>query len=149
MINLNLPSFEYNLKKEKEKVLIFDSIRRKYLVLTPEEWVRQHVINYFVHHLGYPKSLIRVESGLTFNTLQKRSDIVVYDRSGSPWLVVECKAPAEKIDLGTLRQVSVYNTSLTAPFLAITNGLVHYVFASDHKKKSTDQLTSFPEYPGE
>jgi type I site-specific restriction endonuclease len=149
MINLNLPSFDYTVKKEKDKVMIFDQIRRKYIVLTPEEWVRQHIINYFIFHLKYPKALIRVESGLTYNTLQKRSDIVVFDRTGNPWLVVECKAPNEKIDTGTVRQVAIYNVSLTAPFLAVTNGMVHFVFQTQNEKQPVGQLSAFPEYPSE
>ena len=71
MVNLNLPAFQYDIKKENEKVFIFDFIRRKYVVLTPEEWVRQHFVNYLIQHEQYPKSLIRIESGLTFNTLNK------------------------------------------------------------------------------
>ncbi len=149
MMKLNLPSFECNLKSENGKVLIFDSIRKKHVVLTPEEWVRQHFLNYLIQHMKYPKTLIRIESGLTFNTLQKRSDIVVFDRQGNPWLVVECKSPQEKIDNRILRQVSTYNVSLIAPYVAITNGLVHFVFKIDRDHKSTTQLTDFPEYPTE
>lgn len=149
MIKLNLPSFDCDLKNENGKVLIFDSVRKKYVVLTPEEWVRQHFLNYLIQHMKYPKALTRVESGLTFNTLQKRSDIVVFDRKGIPWLVVECKSPQEKIDNRILKQVSTYNVSLTAPYVAVTNGLIHFVFKIDRAQKATTQLTDFPEYPTE
>lgn len=149
MINLNLPTFEYILKKEKDTVLIFDPIRKKHIVLTPEEWVRQHFLNYLIHHLQYPKALIRVESGLTYNTLQKRSDIVVFDRAGKPWLLIECKSPQEKIDNKILKQISTYNASLSAPYIAVTNGLLHFVFRIDKEHQSTSQLTDFPEYPKE
>ena len=149
MIKLNLPSFECDLKNENGKVMIFDSIRKKYIVLTPEEWVRQHFLNYLIQYAKYPKTLIKVESGLTFNTLQKRSDIVVFDRTGSPWLLVECKSPQEKIDTNVLQQVSTYNASLTAPHIAVTNGLVHFVFRIDRDQHATTQLSDFPEYPRE
>ncbi len=147
MIKLNLPSFECELKTELGRVMIFDPIRKKYIVLTPEEWVRQHFLNYLTQHLNYPKALVRIESGLTFNTLQKRSDIVVFDRNGNPWLLVECKSPQEKINNKTLNQVATYNTSLVAPYVAVTNGLVHFVFKIDRGQQSTSQLTDFPEYP--
>ena len=94
MIKLNLPDFDYKLKKAEGKVWIFDVIRKKYLVLTPEEWVRQHVVHFLITHKKYPKALIKLEGGLNYNQLQKRSDIVVFDREGKPWMIMECKAPA-------------------------------------------------------
>src|SRR5204863_9718286 len=97
MYALNLPTFEYKLKKADGKVWIFDVIRKKFVVLTPEEWVRQHFVNYLIQHLQYPKSLIKIEGGLTFNQLQKRSDIVVFDRFAKPWMVIECKAPTLRL----------------------------------------------------
>ena len=103
MHQLNLPSFDYKLKKADGKVWIFDVIRKKYIVLTPEEWVRQHFIHYLLHELKYPRSLVKIEGGLSYNTLSKRSDIVVFDRDGRPWMLVECKSPefklSEKSDL--------------------------------------------------
>ncbi len=147
MMKLNLPSFDYILTKEKEKVLIFDTIRKKYIQLTPEEWVRQHLVNYLVEYEKYPKALMRVEQGLTYNSLLKRSDIAIYDRMGKPWMVIECKSPNEKLSKGTLRQVATYNTKLIAPFIAISNGLVHYVFEIDHEQHTTKQLVGFPDFP--
>src|SRR5687768_6152645 len=82
MVKLNLPSFHIELKKEQDRVQIFDLLRKRYVVLTPEEWVRQHFIHYLIDHLRYPKSLIKLEGGLIFNKLQKRSDIVIFDRDG-------------------------------------------------------------------
>src|SRR5690606_27113443 len=93
MVDLNLPSFEYRIKKTEEKTFIFDEIRKKFVVLTPEEWVRQHFVHYMIGHLRYPRALINVETGLAYNQLRKRSDIVLYDRTGKPWMIVECKAP--------------------------------------------------------
>jgi len=146
MVKLNLPDFEYVLKKEEGKLLILDSIRKKYLVLTPEEWVRQHFVNYLIQTLQYPRSLIRIEGGLQFNRLQKRSDIVVFDREGKPWMVIECKAPDLAMSQQTLRQASVYNHSLKAKYLVITNGLQHICCATDWEANTTAVLEEMPPY---
>src|SRR5688572_31218406 len=97
MHKLNLPAFDYKLKKVDGKVWIFDVIRKKYVILTPEEWVRQHFIYYLVTELHYPRALVRVEGGLVYNTLNKRSDIVIFGREGAPWMLVECKSPTLKL----------------------------------------------------
>jgi type I site-specific restriction endonuclease len=142
---LNLPEFEYKLKKEQGKVYIFDIIRRKHVVLTPEEWVRQALLHYFTAHQKYPKSLIKVENGLRYNQLQRRSDIIVFDRSASPFLVVECKTFQYQLTESALTQVSVYNKSIKAPFIAISNGLKHYCMSLSEGISSP--MESFPEYP--
>ena len=90
MVQLNLPAFDHQLKQADGKRWIFDILRRKYLVLTPEEWVRQHFVHYIINELQYPKALIKVEGGLSYNKLSKRSDIVVFNRDGKPWMVIEC-----------------------------------------------------------
>jgi hypothetical protein len=144
MYKLNLPAFDYKLKQEEGKVWIFDSVRKKFLVLTPEEWVRQHFINYLIHDLKYPRSLIKVEGGLSYNQLQKRSDIVIFDRDGKPWMLVECKTPTLKLSENTLRQASVYNTSLKAKYLTITNGLVHFCSHVDWSAGKTALLDALP-----
>jgi hypothetical protein len=146
MSTLNLPSFEYQLKKEDGKVFIFDILRKKYLVLTPEEWVRQHFIHYLINEMKYPKALIKLEGGLSYNTLAKRSDIVVFDREGKPWMVVECKAPDQPINDSTLRQASTYNSKLKAKYLAVTNGLVHFYFETDWITLRTQSLKVMPVY---
>jgi hypothetical protein len=146
MTPLNLPACEYKLKKTEGKISIFDVIRKKFVVLTPEEWVRQHFIHYMIDHLKYPKGLIRVEGGLQFNRLKKRSDIVVYYREGVPWMVVECKSPSQKIDQHTIRQASVYNSSIKAQYIALTNGLKHICCAVNHSGKTTTLLDDFPRY---
>lgn len=146
MIALNLPSFQYQLKKENEKVLIFDILRKKYLVLTPEEWVRQHFIHHLINGMNYPKSLIKLEGGLSYNTLAKRSDIVVFDREAKPWMVIECKAPDQPINESTLRQASLYNKKLQAKYLTVTNGLVHYHFEVDWLRGKTMSLGGLPVY---
>lgn len=144
MIKLNLPAFDYKLKKADGKVWIFDGIRKKYVVLTPEEWVRQHVVHYMLDHLSYPKSLIKIEASLTYNSLDKRADIVVFNRQGDPWMVVECKAPDLKLTQSVAMQVATYNKSLQAPFVGITNGMVFYCFAVHPEVMPLNELPAFP-----
>ena len=144
MHRLNLPEFEYKLRKADGKVWIFDVIRKKYLLLTPEEWVRQHFLHYLVNHYEYPKALIRIEGGLKFNTLSKRSDIVVFDREGKPWMLVECKSPDLKMSDAILRQASAYNVTLKAKYLTVTNGLVHYCCRIDHENQKIELLSDLP-----
>lgn len=147
MVALNLPTFDYVLKKEAGKVFILDIIRKKYLVLTPEEWVRQHFIHYLITDLHYPKALIKVEGGIRFNRLPKRSDIVVFSRDGNPWMVIECKAPGQKLSQRTLQQASVYNHSLQAKYLTVTNGMLHICCEVDWVTGSTAVLKAMPGYP--
>jgi hypothetical protein len=149
MVKLNFPPFEFKLKKAQGKVWIFDGIRKKYIVLTPEEWVRQHLIHYLTDHLNYPKSLIRVESGLRVNELMKRSDVVVYDRNTRPWMIVECKSVEHAIGEQTAAQVSRYNTSLKARYVVVTNGLVHRCFEVNHDKREVKSVNDFPIYSPE
>lgn len=146
MVKLNLPAFEFELKKDKEKIQIFDLLRKRYVVLTPEEWVRQHFVHYLINHLHYPKALIKLEGGLIFNKLQKRSDIVVFDREGKPWMIIECKAPALKISTRTVHQASIYNFTLKAKYLVVTNGLKHFCYQTDWVNTTTTPQDSIPEY---
>jgi hypothetical protein len=146
MFKLNLPDFNLTVRKEEGKVWIFDIIRKKYIVLTPEEWVRQHFIHYLINELNYPKSLFRIEGSLTYNKLQKRSDIVIHDREGKPWMLVECKAPNIKLTQKAFNQVAVYNMTIGARYVAVTNGMVQYCFAPSEQGQA-NHLTSFPEFP--
>lgn len=125
-MQLNLPSFDFKVKKQQDKLYIYDSIRRKFLLLTPEEWVRQHFVHFLVQELQYPRGLITTESGLKYNRLQRRTDIVVFNRQGNPYMIVECKAPAVSINQQAFNQVSVYNKVLKANLLVLSNGLQHY-----------------------
>ncbi len=147
MYKLNLPEYEYRLKKAEGKVWIFDGIRKKYIVLTPEEWVRQHFINYLVSEKKYPRSLVRVEGGLIYNQLPKRTDIVVFDRHGQPWMIVECKSPSLQVSASTLTQASVYNSTLKAQFLSVTNGLLHLCAHIDWQERKTNLLEEIPPFP--
>ena len=146
MFKLNLPDFNLTIRKEDGKVWIFDIIRKKYIVLTPEEWVRQHFIHYLINHLKYPKSLFRIESSLTYNKLQKRFDIVIHNREGKPWMLVECKAPNIKLTQKAFNQVAVYNMTIGAQFVAVSNGMVQYCFESSSKREA-NHLAFFPEFP--
>ena len=146
MNKLNLPSISPKLKKESGKVWIFDIIRKKFVVLTPEEWVRQHFISYLINELDYPRSLFRVEAGLQFNKIHKRSDILVYDREGKPWMLIECKSPAIRLNQKAFNQVSVYNMSIGARFVAVTNGMVHYCCDAGHTDSPSNFLSSFPDF---
>jgi hypothetical protein len=140
---LNLPPIQPRLQESNGKVWIFDVIRKKFVVLTPEEWVRQH----FVHFLlirQYPKSLLKIESGLTFNSLHKRSDVVVFNRQGQPWMVVECKNPHVVIDESTASQAAVYNAALRAHYIAITNGLNHLYYRTDWNNNKVVPVSELP-----
>ena len=113
-------------------------------MLTPEEWVRQHFVHYLTYELSYPKALVKIEGGLRYNQLAKRSDIVVFNRTGDPWMVVECKAPEIEINESTALQVSVYNNVLKAKYVVISNGLKHLCFEVSSGNKS---LSTLPQYP--
>ena len=144
MTPLDLPPFEYRLREAEGKRWIFDVIRKKFVVLTPEEWVRQHVVNYLTAHLNYPRALLRIEGGLSYNQLAKRSDIVVYDRAGGPWMVVECKAPALKLNQLVINQAATYNHTLRAKYVVVTNGVGHVICAIDDGKIAI--LERWPEF---
>lgn len=146
MVELNLPKIECNIRKNEGKIEIFDVIRKKYIHLTPEEWVRQHILHYLIYERSYPKSLIRVESGLKYNQLRKRSDILVYNRSAAPFLIVECKAFDVKINQTTIDQVSVYNKQLGAQYAVVSNGLVHYCCEFDRETGAISFINSFPDF---
>lgn len=146
MHKLNLPPFDHKLRNADGKVWIFDVIRKKYLILTPEEWVRQHFVHYLLSSLKYPRSLIKVEGGLKYNTLGKRSDIVVFDREGSPWMVIECKSPETPVNENIFRQASVYNATLKAKYVTVTNGLLHYCCRTWWDENRIEILTSLPEF---
>ena len=144
MESLNLPKYKFAILKKDKKIQIFDPIRKKYVVLTPEEWVRQHFLNYLTEHLHFPRSLIRVEGGFHYNRMLKRSDIVVHGRKGEPLMLVECKAPGVSIDEKTMEQAAAYNRILSARFLVLTNGLVHV--CCDLKAGSGGFLEKIPDW---
>ncbi|WP_035454833.1 type I restriction enzyme HsdR N-terminal domain-containing protein [Algoriphagus terrigena] len=144
---LNLPRFEPDLKRVEDKLWIFDSLRRKHLVLTPEEWVRQHWINFLITHQGYPGGLFSLEKGLTYNQLRKRTDLIVFDREAVPYLLVECKAPGVKIDEKTLGQAMTYNQKINCPNLILSNGLTHIYMSYSETDQRFVQLNNPPKSP--
>lgn len=146
MTPLNLPQFEYKIKNEDGKTFLFDIIRKKFVVLTPEEWVRQHFVHYLINYYKYPKSLIKIETGHRFNTLQKRSDIIIYDRQGKSLMVVECKSVLEKINSKTFYQVATYNMTIKAKYLAVTNGLKHYCYIVNYDDNKYTFLNEIPSF---
>ena len=146
MNKLNLPAFNPALKKEQGKVYIFDNIRKKYVVLTPEEWVRQHFINYLIQELKYPKSLFRIEGSISYNKLQKRSDILIYNRQGKPWMLIECKSPTIKLSQKAFNQVAVYNMTIGATYIAVTNGMIHYCYPAIGTGDEVKFLDEFPDF---
>ncbi len=146
MQQLNLPAFDYKLREQEGKKYIFDVVRKKYLVLTPEEWVRQHFIHFLIEHYQYPKSLITVEDSHKVNKMQKRSDVVVYDTDGNVFLLVECKAPSVALTQKGMDQLSTYNQKYRASYLALTNGLKLYVCKMDYVKNKTEFIPQLPEY---
>lgn len=123
---LNLPPSEQRLKQEDGKQLIFCQVRKKFLVLTPEEWVRQQLISFLHVGLAYPLSLMKIEREVKGGHRTKRADLIIYNTSGKPQLLVECKAPNEKLDKETFFQLGRYNRFINAPLLLISNGMQHY-----------------------
>lgn len=143
---LNLPNYPFRIKEEDKRTKIFDEIRRQYYVLTPEEWVRQHLVQYLISEKAFPKNLIALEKGLKLNGLQKRMDVLVYDRFGSPLLMVECKAPTVKIDQSVFEQIGRYNIQMKLPYLLVSNGLEHFCAKVDYHHSKISFLESIPQY---
>ena len=146
MDELIFPPFESRIKKINEKTVIFDVIRKKFIVVTPEEWVRQHLIHYLINQMKYPKSLILVEDGMKVNKMIKRSDVVIYNRSGEIFLAVECKSTRVKLTQKSMDQLSVYNQHYKANYLVLTNGLQLYVCKMDYTRGNSEFIDQFPEF---
>lgn len=146
MQSLNLPNYKFKIKSKENKLFIFDIIRKKYVSLAPEEWVRQHVIHYLTKSKHYPISLIGVEKKLILNELTKRPDIIVFNSDGSPHIVVECKAPNIPLKQETFDQIARYNLKLNSNFLMVTNGLQHIYSAIDLQNERYIFLGDIPDY---
>jgi hypothetical protein len=146
MDQLVFPPFDYRIIEKNNKTYIFDIIRKKNIIITPEEWVRQHLVHFLIMHMNYPKSLISIEDGLKVNRMQKRSDIVVYQRSGSVFMIIECKSYKVKLDQKAMDQLSNYNQKYKAKYLSITNGMQVYICEMDYSKKSSQFINEFPEF---
>lgn len=129
--HLDLPAFDYRYKQSGGKTYLFDAFRKKYVVLTPEEWVRQHLLHYLWSQLGFPMALISVEKSFLVEGLQRRYDAVVYDRAFQPLLLIECKAPSVGVDQSVFDQAARYNRTLKVPFMLVSNGLTHILAKVD------------------
>lgn len=130
---LKYPAIDARLKKQGRTTFIFDTIRKKWLALSPEEWVRQHVLHYLVTQKGIPASSISIEKELMLNDLRKRYDIVVYTRQLTPYLIVECKAPYIELNKAVVEQALRYNLTVKAELLMITNGVSDLVFNAQNE----------------
>ncbi|RKT00661.1 type I restriction enzyme HsdR N-terminal domain-containing protein [Flavobacterium sp. 123] len=146
MQKLNFSSYSFRLKNSENKVSIFDEIRKKFIILTPEEWVRQHVVQFLLEEKKYPKSLINVEKVLKVNGLRKRYDVVVFNPDGSIYILIECKAPQIKIAQSTFDQIARYNMTMQSQFLMVTNGLNHYFCQMDFENEKYQFLPELPNY---
>ncbi len=146
MYQLNLPTYQLKLKQEKGKTYVFDLSRKKFIVLTPEEYVRQQFLQFLFHEKNYPKGLTATEASLRINKLKKRADIVLFDTNGKAKLIVECKAPEVKITQKTFDQIVRYNMEFKADYLIVTNGLSHYCAKISYADNSFVYLKDIPHF---
>ncbi|NMH29097.1 type I restriction enzyme HsdR N-terminal domain-containing protein [Flavobacterium silvaticum] len=147
MRELSFPAYQFRYKKDNGQTLIFCETRKKFVVLTPEEWVRQHTVKFLLNELNYPTGLLNVERLINLNGLSKRYDIVIYNTDGSVFLLVECKAPEVMVGQHVFDQIARYNLSMKADYLMVTNGLSHYFCKLDYTNGRYNFLRSLPSYP--
>lgn len=143
---LNFPCYTLRVKNSENKPFLFDAVRKKFVRLTPEEWVRQHVVHYLHRDLGYPMTLINVEKKIDLHGMSKRYDVVIFNPNGSLHLMVECKAPQIRITQETFDQIARYNLQLRATYLMVTNGLEHYYCTIDYEGGKYHFLKEIPSY---
>jgi len=143
---LNLPPHQFKISDNNGQLTLFDEIRKKHIIITPEEWVRQHFVQYLINQKKYPKSLIKLEGGVKLNGMPRRTDIVVFNSAGEKILLVECKAPSIEVNQKVFDQVARYNITHRIPLLAVTNGLQHYYCRVDFDNKKYHFLEQLPEY---
>ena len=146
MYKLNFPLYQIPLKNKENKTLVFDSIRKKWLKLVPEEWVRLNCIEFLINEKKISRSLISVEKEFKLNNLKKRFDIVVFNKKGEIYLLVECKAPNVKISQSVFNQITKYNLVLKSKFLMISNGINHYFFSMNFESQKIEFLKELPYY---
>ncbi len=146
MQKLNFPSYSFRFKNNQNKIAVFDELRKKFIILTPEEWVRQHCVKFLQNEKEYPASLINVEKQLKLAGLTKRYDIVVFEPDGKIKIIIECKAPSVKITQETFDQIARYNLSLNADLLMVTNGMEHFFCRMDYENENYVFLKDLPEY---
>lgn len=146
MYSLNLPTYDANIRKNKNGFEIYDPLRRKYIALTPEEWVRQHFVNYLITEKNYPASLMANEAGIKLNSLTRRCDTVVYNKLLEPLMIIEYKESNVAITQKVFDQVVRYNNVLKVSYIVVSNGIRHYCCRIDYENQSYDYLTEIPDY---
>lgn len=146
MFSLNLPDFQVKIAVTDGKKMVFDPLRRKYVALTPEEWVRQHFVHFLIQHKGYPSGLLANEVQLTLNGTRKRCDTVLYDRTRTPRMIIEYKAPTVPITRQVFDQITRYNIVLRVDYLIVSNGLEHYCCKVDYERFCCNFLKEIPDY---
>ena len=150
LLNLKLlhlpPITPLTRKVALQRTQIFDAFRNKFVALTPEEWVRQHMLNYVNEHLQYPKNLIAVEVSLRLNNLSKRADIVVYTSDLTPWMLIECKAAEVEITQAVFDQAARYNITMRVPFLVVTNGIRLLAARINFQENKVEMLQKMPDF---
>ena len=144
MVQLNLPAYSFNIKKEKDNYFIFDSTRKRFVSLTPEEWVRQHFVAFLAEEKKYPRALIANEITISYNGLKKRCDTLIYNRNREIVLIIEYKAPNVAITQEVFDQVAVYNMKLKVNYMIISNGLEHFCCRIDYENMRYDYLKEIP-----
>ena len=146
MIDLSFPNYEFRIKNKHNKKYIFDQIRKKFVLLTSEEWVRQNCIMFLINDQKIPKGLINVEKKIKVNSLTKRYDIIVYKSNGSVFLLVECKSQDNIINQKTFNQIAIYNYEVVSDFLMVTNGIQNYYCSIDYSNQCYKFVKDFPKY---
>ena len=143
---LQLPKARLQLLRNNDDILVFDRIRRKKVLLEPEEWVRQHLVHYLIEHLNYPSGLIQLEVPVDVNHLKQRADVVAYDYDANPFLLVECKSFSVNLDQDCLGQLLRYNAKIKAPYILLTNGMEHHCFHYNVNEEALIPMEAFPEF---
>ena len=146
MLDLNLPKYDFKVKSEEGKKQIFDSVRKQFVALTPEEWVRQHFIHFLHQEKGFPLTLMGVEYPLQYNGMNKRADIICFQKEGKPMLLVECKSANVSISQKVFDQIARYNFDLRVPYLVVTNGLEHFCCEINYEENSYRFLEEIPAF---
>lgn len=146
MFRLNLPTYEIKIAQRGNKQLIFDFLRRKYVALTPEEWVRQHFVHYLIEHKGYPAGLIGNEVELNVGEKKLRCDTILYNKVAQPQMIIEYKAPQIKLQQKTFDQISAYNLLLKVDYLIVSNGMQHICCRMDYENQKYCFLEDIPNH---
>jgi type I site-specific restriction endonuclease len=146
MLQLNLPEYNFRIKKQNEKLFIFDTQRKRFVSLTPEEWVRQHFIRFLIEVKKFPAALLAVEKQLNLNGMKKRCDAILYDSDAKPMMIIEFKAPNVAISQATFDQVAVYNAKLNVDFFMISNGIEHFCCRVNTKTARYEFFSEIPDY---